>query len=89
MRSLRALRGLRALTSTALNDIAEVSTRSLTTVPDLKSVLREKIPEQQVCQAGIEARAPAYKSQNARARSMIKTNYHSPYVYCNLGTELK
>ena len=48
MRSLRALRGLRGLTSYALNDAAEVSARSLTTVPDLKSVLKEKIPEQQV-----------------------------------------
>ena len=48
MRSLRALRGLRAVTSTALSEYAEVATRSLTTVPDLKSVLREKIPEQQV-----------------------------------------
>ncbi|CAL5218955.1 g707 [Coccomyxa viridis] len=47
MRSLRALRGLRAVTSTALSEYAEVATRSLTTVPDLKSVLREKIPEQQ------------------------------------------
>ena len=48
MRSLRALRGLRGLTSYALNDAVEVSARSLTTVPDLKSVLKEKIPEQQV-----------------------------------------
>ena len=48
MRSLRALRGLRGLTSSALNDAAEFSARSLTTVPDLKSVLKEKIPEQQV-----------------------------------------
>ena len=55
MRSLRALKGLRALTSTALNEVAEVSTRSLTTTPDLKSVLREKIPEQQVRKPGIEA----------------------------------
>ena len=50
MRSLRALRGLRGLTSYALNDAVEVSARSLTTVPDLKSVLKEKIPEQQVCE---------------------------------------
>ena len=56
MRSLRALKGLRALTSTALSEYAEVATRSLTTVPDLKSVLREKIPEQQVREYGNQTR---------------------------------
>ena len=56
MRSLRALRGLRAVTSTALSEYAEVATRSLTTVPDLKSVLREKIPEQQVREFGAKTR---------------------------------
>ena len=64
MRSLRALKGLRAVASTALSEYAEVATRSLTTVPDLKSVLREKIPEQQVRDYGAKTRQRVRQNQN-------------------------
>ena len=64
MRSLRALTGLRAVASTALSEYAEVATRSLTTVPDLKSVLREKIPEQQVRDYGAKTRQRVRQNQN-------------------------
>ena len=64
MRSLRALKGLRAIASTALSEYAEVATRSLTTVPDLKSVLREKIPEQQVRDYGPKERRRVRQKQN-------------------------
>jgi hypothetical protein len=48
MRSLKALRGLAALSSSTLAQTVEIATRGLSTAPDLKSVLKEKIPEQQV-----------------------------------------
>lgn len=48
MRGLKALRGLASLTSSTLIECAETATRTLSTVSDLKSVLKEKIPEQQV-----------------------------------------
>lgn len=49
MRGLKALRGLASLSSSTLIEGIETATRALSTVPDLKSVLKEKIPEQQVC----------------------------------------
>ena len=52
MRGLKALRGLASLSSSTLIEGIEAATRALSTVPDLKSVLKEKIPEQQVCYLG-------------------------------------
>ncbi|KAK9916173.1 hypothetical protein WJX75_009710 [Coccomyxa subellipsoidea] len=47
MRSLKALRGLASFSSSTLIECAETATRTLSTASDLKSVLKEKIPEQQ------------------------------------------
>ena len=55
MRGLKALRGLSSLASSTLIEGIETAARTLTTVPDLKSVLKEKIPEQQVCCRGSNA----------------------------------
>lgn len=49
MRSLKALRGLAALSSSTLIQCVESTARTLTTASGLKDVLKEKIPEQQVC----------------------------------------
>ena len=78
MRSLRALRGLRSLTSYALNDAAEVSARSLTTVPDLKSVLKEKIPEQQVRDCSLQMQPQM--CQKTIASALVHASLDQRYV---------
>ena len=48
MRGLSKLRGLSALSGASLGNFLESTVRGLTTATDLKSALKEKIPEQQV-----------------------------------------
>jgi len=49
MRGLSIFRGLSALSGTSLSTCLETATRGLSSVSDLKSALKDKIPEQQVC----------------------------------------
>ena len=48
MRGIKTLRGISSLVPSTLIEGLEFAARTLTTAPDLKSVLKEKIPEQQV-----------------------------------------
>ena len=47
MRGLSAFRGLSTLSGKALSSYLETATRGLSSASDLKSSLKEKIPEQQ------------------------------------------
>lgn len=57
MRGISALRGLSALSGNALSSYLETATRGLSSASDLKSALKDKIPEQQVTLALMPARA--------------------------------
>lgn len=70
MRGLKALRGLASLTSSTLIEGIETATRALSTAPDLKSVLKEKIPAQQVCLTSVTMATRAAGQQKRILGSM-------------------
>ena len=76
MRGLKVLRGLASLTSSTLIEGLETATRALSTAPDLKSVLKEKIPAQQVCIPGVLVATPAAGQQNAFSMSLVDLCVH-------------